>query len=166
MPASANVGALILLVIGMAVLAIAVVLVIPRLRRAVVYAVKRWGGEALGVVRGLRSPQRIANLFGGNLAAEILFASTLGLCCLAFGAPVSLGTLLLISVVTSLFAGLMPVPGGIGVTEGALIAGLTAAGVPSETAFAAVMCYRFATFYLPPIWGGMAFRWLERNAYL
>jgi glycosyltransferase 2 family protein len=163
---SANVGALILLVIGIAVLAIAVVLVIPRLRRAVVYAVKRWGGEALGVVRGLRSPQRIANLFGGNLAAEILFASTLGLCCLAFGAPVSLGTLLLISVVTSLFAGLMPVPGGIGVTEGALIAGLTAAGVPSETAFAAVMCYRFATFYLPPIWGGMAFRWLERNAYL
>jgi uncharacterized protein (TIRG00374 family) len=60
----------------------------------------------------------------------------------------------------------MPIPGGIGVTEGALIAGLTAAGIPPTVAFAAVMLYRMATFYLPPIWGAFAFRWLERNKYL
>jgi uncharacterized membrane protein YbhN (UPF0104 family) len=61
---------------------------------------------------------------------------------------------------------LIPVPGGIGVTEGGLIFGLTAAGMPQEAAFAAVTFYRLATFYLPPIWGFFSLRWLERNRYL
>jgi uncharacterized membrane protein YbhN (UPF0104 family) len=29
-----------------------------------------------------------------------------------------------------------------------------------------VILYRLATFYLPPIWGFFAFRWLEKNKYL
>jgi glycosyltransferase 2 family protein len=33
-------------------------------------------------------------------------------------------------------------------------------------AFAAVLLYRLATFYLPPIWGFFALRWLERNKHL
>jgi len=33
-------------------------------------------------------------------------------------------------------------------------------------AFAAVIMYRAATFYLPPIWGALSFHWLERNRYL
>jgi glycosyltransferase 2 family protein len=37
------------------------------------------------------------------------------------------------------------------------------AGVPEEVAFAAVLLHRMATFYLPPIWGYFAMRWLERN---
>jgi uncharacterized membrane protein YbhN (UPF0104 family) len=150
----------------MAAAAVIVVLAVPVLRRNTIAALRRWVGEAVQVARGLRSPRRIARMIGGNLASELLFASTLGICCWAFGVSVPLGTLLTINVVTSLFAGLMPIPGGIGVTEGALIAGLTAAGVPSDMAFAIVICYRLVTFYLPPIWGAFAFRWLERNAYL
>ena len=84
----------------------------------------------------------------------------------AFHSPVALGTLLVINVCVSLFAGLMPVPGGIGVTEGALIFGLTAAGVDQATAFAATICYRMITFYLPPIWGGAAFHHMERTGLL
>jgi glycosyltransferase 2 family protein len=57
----------------------------------------------------------------------------------------------------------IPIPGGIGVTEGAMIVGLTGLGVSSETAFAAVILYRIATFYLPPFWGWFALRWLEKN---
>jgi glycosyltransferase 2 family protein len=163
---SESFGNLVLLVVGMAAAAVIVVLAVPVLRRNTIAALRRWVGEALRVARGLRSPRRIARLIGGNLASELLFASTLGICCWAFGVSVPLGTILTINVVTSLFAGLMPIPGGIGVTEGALIAGLTAAGVPSDTAFAIVICYRLVTFYLPPIWGAFAFRWLERNAYL
>ena len=44
-------------------------------------------------------------------------------------------------------------PGGIGVTEAGLTYGLVAAGLDTETAFAAAVAYRFATFYLPPLWG-------------
>jgi uncharacterized membrane protein YbhN (UPF0104 family) len=72
----------------------------------------------------------------------------------------------LINTVVSLFAGLMPVPGGIGVSEAGLTAGLTAAGVPAETAFAIALAYRFATFYLPPIWGSLCYRWLVKRRYL
>ncbi|MCB1038693.1 MAG: flippase-like domain-containing protein, partial [Acidimicrobiales bacterium] len=71
-----------------------------------------------------------------------------------------------INVTVALFAGLMPVPGGIGVSEGALVVGLTAAGVDQAVAFAVAITYRLCTFYLPPIWGGVAFRRLERAGLL
>jgi glycosyltransferase 2 family protein len=63
-------------------------------------------------------------------------------------------------------AGLLPVPGGVGVVEGGLTLGLTGAGLPEEIAFAAALMYRVATFYLPPVWGFFALRWLERNQHL
>ena len=66
----------------------------------------------------------------------------------------------------SLFAGLLPIPGGIGVSEAGLTYGLTAAGVPTETAFAIAIAYRFASFYLPPIWGWFCYRWLVKRRYL
>ena len=60
----------------------------------------------------------------------------------------------------------VPVPGGIGVTEFGLTVGLTAAGMQEEAALAAVVLYRLATFYVPPVWGFFAMRWLQRNAHL
>ena len=85
---------------------------------------------------------------------------------LAYGERIPLGTLLAINVAVSLFAGLMPVPGGIGVAEGALTVGLTAAGVDQATALAIAMSYRLVTYYLPPIWGAVAFHRLERTGYI
>ena len=35
-----------------------------------------------------------------------------------------------------------------------------------EAALAAVLLYRMATYYLPPIWGFFAMQWLQRNRYL
>jgi uncharacterized protein (TIRG00374 family) len=54
----------------------------------------------------------------------------------------------------------VPVPGGLGVTEVGLVTGLTAAGVPSPTAVAAVLTYRLITFWLPPVPGWFATRHL------
>ena len=56
----------------------------------------------------------------------------------------------------SLFAGLLPIPGGIGVSEAGLTLGLTAIGIDNETAFAIALAYRVASFYLPPVWGSCA----------
>jgi len=36
-------------------------------------------------------------------------------------------------------------------------------GLPEESVFAVALLYRIATFYLPPVWGFFALRWLERN---
>ena len=146
--------------------AVLVILVIPRLRRYVLGGVRRTVQEAFTVLRGLRSLRRLVMLFGGNLVAELLFALALGVFVQAFGYSLALHELLFINMAVSLLAGLLPVPGGVGVTEGGLIFGLTSFGVPQEAAFAAVMLYRFSTFYTPPIWGFFSLRWLERNRYL
>ncbi|MGE5210536.1 MAG: lysylphosphatidylglycerol synthase domain-containing protein, partial [Acidobacteriota bacterium] len=154
------------MVAGILAIAVVVTLVIPRLRRFVLGAVRRTLHEAFAVLRGLRSPRRLAMLFGGNLVAELLFAVALGVFVQAFGYSLALHELLFINMAVSLLAGLLPVPGGVGVTEGGLIFGLTSFGVPAEAAFAAVILYRISTFYTPPIWGFFSLRWLERNRFL
>lgn len=72
----------------------------------------------------------------------------------------------MINISVSLLSSVVPVPGGIGVAEFGLVVGLTSAGLPAETALAAALLYRFATFYLPPVWGFVALQWLQRNRYL
>ncbi len=138
------------------------VLFVPRVHDKVVPILGQFK-QALSVVR---SPDRLLRLFGGNLVAEIVFASVLGLCLHAYGASAPLASLLVINVGVALLAGLIPSPGGIGVSEAGLTAGLVAIGVPEATAFAAAMTTRLCTFYLPPIWGYASMRWLRQNQYL
>lgn len=114
----------------------------------------------------LRSPLKAAQLVRGNAGAEVLFAMTIGVCLHAYGESASIADLLVINSGVALFSGLMPVPGGIGFTEAALTAGLTAVGVPSPVAFATALSSRLCTFYLPPIWGWFALRWLQQHRYL
>jgi glycosyltransferase 2 family protein len=149
-----------------AVVALVALVAVPRWRRAALGFVRRFGGEALDALRGLHSPRRLALLFGGNLATEVLFAASLGLFVEALGASVGLGQLLVINISVALLAGLLPVPGGIGVAEAGLTFGLVQAGVPEEIAFTAVLLQRISTFYLPPLWGWFALRWLQRNDHL
>lgn len=164
-PSSSAIQIVIIVAVIVAI-GVAVILIVPRLRTSVLGWVRRIAHEAFEVLRGLRSPRRALMLFGGNLTAELLFAASLGVFVQAFGYSLALHELLFINMAVSLLAGLLPVPGGIGVAEGGLILGLTSFGVPQEAAFAAVMLYRFSTFYLPPIWGYFSLNWLERNRYL
>jgi glycosyltransferase 2 family protein len=159
-------GRLLVGVIAAALAAVAVVLVVPSWRRRVLGMARELLAQGGAALRSVRSPRRIAMLLGGNLAAELMFAGSLGLFALAFGYHVPFLELVLINESVALLAGLMPIPGGIGVTEGALTIGLTAAGVPQSAALAIAITYRLASFYLPPIWGWFAFRWLQRNAHL
>ena len=125
-----------------------------------------WLHEARDALQVLRDPHKLVLLFGGTLLSQVLFAVTLGACVRAFGFYVPLSTLILINSVVSMFAGLLPVPGGVGVIEAGLSLGLTRAGIPSETAFAVALTYRFAVFYLPPIWGLRSYRWMTSRRYL
>ncbi len=157
---------IVLVVVLIAAAAIAVVVAVGRWRRFVTGWARRLGSEALIAARGLRSPRRVGLLFGGNLATEVLFATALAAFTRALGGSVGLDEALLVNISVALLAGLLPVPGGIGVAEGGLTFGLVQAGVPEEIAFAAVLLYRLWTFYLPPIWGYVAMRWLGKNGYL
>jgi uncharacterized membrane protein YbhN (UPF0104 family) len=157
---------------GLATIAIIVVgaLVVFAVLLMVVPAWRRRMSDLLHKVRGatevLHSPAKVLQLFGGNVLSQVLFAVALGACARAFGEDLSLSSLVLINTVVSLFAGLLPVPGGMGVSEAGLTLGLTSAGVPSEIAFAIALAYRFASFYLPPIWGYFCYGWLVKRRYL
>ncbi len=152
------------LVVGLvlAILAVIVGLAIPRVRSFLKDKVAD-GKAALGV---LRSPSNVAMIFLGNLAAQILFAIVLGLCLKAFGYRLNLAQLLLIYNVVSLFAGFMPVPGGVGVAEAGYTAGLVALGIPQTAAVTTAIMFRMVTYYLPPIWGGFAMKWLRNHEYV
>jgi uncharacterized membrane protein YbhN (UPF0104 family) len=45
-------------------------------------------------------------------------------------------------------------------------AGLVALGVPSATAMSTAIAFRMVTYYLPPVWGAIAMRWLRQHSYL
>ena len=150
-----------LIVIAVLVVAGIIVAFVARVRRRVL-AVYR-AATRLPV---LRSPRKLLQLFGGNLPPRSCSPSPSAAASRRSACTVPLTELVLINTVVSLFAGLLPVPGGIGVTEAGLTLGLTAAGVPSEIAFAVALSYRFASFYLPPIWGWFCYRWLISKRYL
>ena len=151
---------LVLAVVLVAIGAISLI-VIGRLRRWVVAFVR----EAIGAIRSLRSARRVLLLFGGNIAGEVIFSLTLGFAVLAVGYHLSLADLLTVNVLVGLFAGLMPLP-SVGITEAALTAGLVAVGIPQTEALAAAIFYRICTFYLPPLWGYIALRWLTKHDFL
>ncbi|MSW99629.1 MAG: flippase-like domain-containing protein [Actinobacteria bacterium] len=139
---------------------------LPAIRNRVLRRVTPMLSEAKQTLRSLRSLSNLLQIFGGNLGNQLLFALTLGICLRAFGGSLNLATLLVVYVAAALFGGLMPVPGGIGVMEAALMTGLIAAGVDSTTAAGTALLFRLVTFYLPPIWGWVALRWLQRHSYL
>jgi uncharacterized membrane protein YbhN (UPF0104 family) len=146
--------------------AIVVLVTIPRLRTAITERFSQWWPDVKATLASLRGAHKLAQLVLGSLAAELLFALALGLFARGFGYDLTLAELLLINISVSLLGSLVPIPGNIGVAEFGLTVGLTGAGMSPEAALGAVFLYRIATFYLPPVWGFVALRWLQRNRYL
>jgi uncharacterized protein (TIRG00374 family) len=142
---------------------IAIVLAVPKLRAKVLPAVRPAFTNLWTVARTRR---KRLELFGGNLGSEVCYALTLGSVCLAYGVDLNLAQLLVVNVAASALSSLVPVPGGVGAEEAALTAGLVAMGVDESTAFAIALTHRFCTYYLPPIWGAFALRWLGRKGYV
>ena len=120
-------------------------------------------GDAFKMVK---EPRTAFSALGAAMGTEILYGAGFAMCVLAVGGSVSLGEAIFINVTVSLFAGLMPIPGGVGVSEAGMTAGLTAIGVESDVAVAAVLVYRLVSYYLPPLWGYVSLRWLTKHDYL
>jgi len=156
-----------------AVLALIVTLAVPKFRRRLLGNVPRIrskvaeqrekAGDALSVVR---HPRKVMTMVLGNLGAQVIQAVILGITLAAFGESAALSQLILINTAVSLFNGLMPVPGGMGVAEAGYTAGLQAVGIPAPIAMGTAIAYRLVTFYLPPLWGSVAMRWLRRHEYI
>ncbi|MDH3755634.1 MAG: flippase-like domain-containing protein, partial [Acidimicrobiia bacterium] len=153
---------LVIIVVAVVGAAILLTLFVQRLRDLVVPQIHKMAST----FAVLRSPHKVLLLVGGNLGAQVGFAFGIWASLHAFGQSATILELLLINAAVSLVAGLLPIPGGIGVSEAGLAAGFVAVGVPSEIAISAAILYRIVSFYLPPIGGFFCLRWLQRNDYL
>ena len=148
-------------------IAIALVTLVPRLRRLASSRIRPHLVTIWGNVKTIAAePRKIFYVLAGSVLAQLLVAIALGTSLHAVGEHASLATILVVITLASIVGGAVPVPGGLGVVEAGLIAGLTSAGIPQEQAVAAVFIQRLFTAYLPPIWGWFVLAWMRRREYV
>jgi uncharacterized protein (TIRG00374 family) len=111
-------------------------------------------------------PRKIVYVLGGTTVAQLLTVLALGASLHAVGQHASIATLLTVTTLAAIVGGAVPVPGGAGVVEAGMIAGLTSVGIPQDQAVAAVLIQRLFTAYLPPIWGWATLTWMRRREYV
>ena len=156
---------LLMAIIGF-VAAFLIMLAVPKWRKWTGDKVRKPLSQIGDALETVKEPKTALTALGSSVGTEILYGAGFAMCVLAVGGSVSLGEAIFINVTVSLFAGLMPVPGGVGVSEAGMVAGLTAVGVESDIAVAATLVYRLISYYLPPIWGYVSLRWLTKHDYL
>ena len=120
-------------------------------------------GPTLAIIA--QQPQRlllsVLSSISLNFAYIVAFYSSLN----AFGSDISFATAAFVYLAGATLGQAAPTPGGIGAVEAALVAGLTASGIPSGTALSGVLLYRVVTFWLPVLPGWYAFANLQsKNA--
>ena len=148
-------------------IAAALITVIPRLRRLASARVRPHLVQIWADIKAIATePRKIFYVLAGSVLSQIFVALALGAALHAVGERASIATLLVVITLASMIGGAIPVPGGAGVVEAGLIAGLTSAGVPQEQAVAAVFIQRLFTAYLPPIWGWVTLAWMRRREYV
>ncbi|WP_404388675.1 lysylphosphatidylglycerol synthase domain-containing protein [Humibacillus xanthopallidus] len=155
-------------------LLLAIVLLLAVVALVALWRVRRLRDRVLPVLRSawtalaelMRSPSRAIGLFGTQLLIQLMWGLILWASLAAVGSPLGLLSCTVVVVATSLFQGIVPIPGGIGVSEALMVGLLVPLGVSAEVAMAATVVWRVATFYLPATEGFFASRWLERHGYL
>jgi uncharacterized membrane protein YbhN (UPF0104 family) len=130
-------------------------------------ALRRRRQEATAQLRLLaRSPSAFAHLALGSVVTSLAYVTAFWAACHAVGVGVAFAPAALVYLAGTAVAGAAPVPGGVGPAEIALTAGLTAAGGAPATALAAVLVFRFASFWLSTVAGVGALAWMLRRGAL
>jgi uncharacterized membrane protein YbhN (UPF0104 family) len=162
-PVSTFVRLAVLAVIVAAVVA-GIVYVVPRLRRMLASPVKSAASTIWGTIR---SPRRLSLLLGGNALNAVLYALVMDACIAGFGASIDFFTLLAINIGVATIASLVPIPGGgTAVSSVSMTGALTAAGVPTEAAVAAVLANQLVANFIPAVPGWFATKDLLSSDYL
>jgi uncharacterized protein (TIRG00374 family) len=117
--------------------------------------------DSLSLVR--QKPENLLLPAALSLSSKALLISILFLVFLAFKVPFSVGTLIAGFSIGYLFYIVSPTPAGIGVVEGALTLGLRSLNVPLGEATVVALAYRGITFWIPLLFGMLAFRLLDRG---
>ena len=152
------------LVAGVALGAVGVFLIVPKLRRWLGSSLRPRLKEVFDDLKVLaREPKRLAVIILGCAATTLGAALALWASIEAFGGNVNFVTVTIVTMVGGTLAAAAPTPGGVGAVEAALIGGLAAFGVPAAVAVPSVLLYRILTCWLPVFLGWPIMRWLTRR---
>ena len=146
--------------IGLIVLAF----LVPVTRRVILARLRPlWESTGPRLLDVLRDPRRLVQGVAGSLLTTAAYTLTLYVAVRAYGQDIPIAAAVVVYLGAGLLGSVAPTPGGIGAVEAALIAGLSAVGVPADAALPAALLYRTVTFWLPALPGWFAFQWLQRH---
>ncbi|MFJ2298644.1 flippase-like domain-containing protein [Oerskovia paurometabola] len=154
----------VLLAITGVALAVIATLLVPAVRRWVLAKIRPTVQQVWPRLSEMLSqPGRLALGFGGNIVMTLGYVLAFDAALAAFGQELALVDVAVIYLVGNAAGAAVPTPGGLGAIEGALIVGLTAAGIPPALATSATFLFRLATYWarIPIGWGAM--RYLQRK---
>jgi hypothetical protein len=112
--------------------------------------------EGITMLRG--KPRELLWPFLFSLNNFALLICVLAFTFLALGTPFSVGTLIGGFAISYLFLIVSPTPSGLGVVEGVMTLALSGLRVELAAAGLITLTYRFITFWLPLLFGAVAFR--------
>jgi uncharacterized protein (TIRG00374 family) len=157
----------VLLLVALVVIACVLALLTRRGRRFFhdrVWTFLRSAGHAITGVA--KSPHHMALLGIGALGGPLVQIVALGLCVHGVGGRVPFVQVAAIYLGSHFVASAAPVPGGLGALEAALIAGLSAVGMPVGAATSAVLIYRLLTFWMTIPVGWVSLKVSEGRGYV
>lgn len=131
-----------------------------RIRRGWRHVVDALGDGTVDSVKLLR--RRPVGVLVGSFGYMGFDIAALGFCFKAFGHSPDLGVLVFAYLIGQL-GGLLPLPGGIGGTEGGLIGVFALYHIPVVESAAAVLVYRALALWIPAALGSVAFVQLRRT---
>ncbi len=157
-------GTTALIVVGGLILLSGVLMALPMGRKLMtknlIPAIRTAGRSIASVAR---TPSKVVALFAGSAMVTLMYTVAMLASLAAFGSTLGVVTAAFVYLAGAAVATAAPTPGGVGATEAALVAGYTAVGVDPTVAFAAVLLFRFVTFWLPILPGYVALGVLRRR---
>jgi uncharacterized protein (TIRG00374 family) len=112
------------------------------------------------------SPRHVALTMVGALGGPMVQVVAFWLCVRALGGELPFAQVGAVYLSGHLVASAAPVPGGLGALEAALVAGLSALGMPVGAAASAVLIYRLLTYWLTIPVGWLSLRVAQGRGYV
>lgn len=161
---TSSIAELVLIVIVVGLVAAAIIFGVPKVRKIVLPPLT----SAMHTMReAMKSPKRVALLLGGNMINSLMYALVLLICIEAFGGSLNYWTVLALNIFIGTIASLVPIPGGgTAVASVGMSGALTAVGVPTEIAVAAVLANQLVANFIPAVPGWFATQNLLHESYL
>jgi uncharacterized membrane protein YbhN (UPF0104 family)/tRNA A-37 threonylcarbamoyl transferase component Bud32 len=153
--------------VGITALMVALALVVPRVRQWA------WGRLAPmlrqtwpRLAQVLGQPGRLALGLSGNLLLTAAYVGAFDSVLRAFGHDLPLVDVTVLFLLGNAAGAIFPTPGGLGAVEGALIAGLSSAGLAGSVAASIVAVFRLITYWMRIPMGYFAMRYLQKRGEL